>query len=181
MLPSNANKTKAILRKTQVLSINILDELHKLIYELRPTLLDDLGLVAAIGWLVDNNLVTAGINSNFKTTGKVKRLDPQLETLLFRVIQEAVYNIAKHADAKSADVRLSFKKRLIGVRVRDDGRGFNVNEAISSKDRPRGLGLLGMKERVELVNGTLDIWSRPGGGTEINIEIPLNQEDSGEE
>ncbi len=70
---------------------------------------------------------------------------------------------------------MHFKKTSIGVHVRDAGRGFEVEEAISSKDRPRGLGLLGMKERVELMNGTLSILSRPdGGGTEIDIEIPLD-------
>ncbi len=177
MLPPSANKAKAILRKTQDLSINILDEIHKLIYELRPTLLDDLGLVAAIRWLVDNNLEPAGVVVHFKTSGRVRRLDTRLETTLFRVIQEAFYNIARHADATSVEVRLHFKKTIIRVHIRDDGRGFDVAEAMSSKDRPRGLGLLGMKERVELVNGTFSIQSSPGGsGTEINIEIPLSQE-----
>jgi signal transduction histidine kinase len=175
MLPASANKPKAILRKTQAQSINLLDELHRLIYELRPTLLDDLGLVAATRWLADNNLEAAGITVNFKTAGRVRRLPPQLETTLFRVVQEAVYNIAKHSQAKNTDISMHFIKSLIRVRVKDDGRGFDVEEAISSKDRPRGLGLLGMKERVELVNGTLSIQSRPGdSGTEINIEIPLN-------
>ncbi len=177
MLPPSANKAKTILRKAQDLSINILDEIHKLIYELRPTLLDDLGLVAAIRWLVDNNLEPAGVVVNFKTSGRVRRLDTRLETTLFRVIQEAFYNIARHADATSVEVRLHFKKSIIRVCIRDDGKGFDVAEAISAKDRPRGLGLLGMKERVELVNGTFSIQSSPaGGGTEINIEIPLEQE-----
>ncbi len=175
MLPTSADKAKAILRKAQALSINILDDLHKLIYELRPSLLDDLGLVAATRWLAENNLEAAGIGVNFKIVGQKRRLSPRLETTLFRVIQEAVYNIVRHAHAKNASISLHFKKSVIRVHVRDDGGGFDVDEAISSKDRPRGLGLLGMKERVELVNGTLDIRSHPGGGgTEINIEIPLN-------
>ncbi len=102
-----------------------------------------------------------------------------METILFRVIQEAVYNIAKHAQAKNASISLHFKKSVIEVHVRDDGKGFDVEEAISSKDRPRGLGLLGMKERVEFINGTLSIRSRPGSsGTEINVKIPLNHEAS---
>ncbi len=174
MLPANVAEAKAILRKTQNQSINVLEEIHRLIYELRPAVLDDLGLVAAIQWLAENNLEKAGIIVNFKTIGRVKRLDIKLETVLFRVIQEAVHNIAKHACAKSTDVSLHFKKSAIKVRVTDDGRGFDVEEAMSTKDRPRGLGLLGMKERVELVNGSLDIRSRSGGGTEIDIEIPLN-------
>ncbi len=77
----------------------------------------------------------------------------------------------------NTDVALHFKKRAIVVHVRDDGEGSDIEEAISSKDGPRGLGLLGMKERIELTNGTLSIRSRPGGGsTKIDVEIPLNYE-----
>ena len=175
MLPASAGKTKTILRKAQTLSVGVLDRIHKLIYELRPTLLDDLGLVAATRWLAKNNLEAAGVTVNFKTIGRERRLPSQLETTLFRVIQEAIGNIARHAHARNASVSLNFKKSVIRASVKDDGVGFDVEEAISSKDRPRGLGLLGMKERVELVNGNLSIRSRPsGGGTEINIEIPVN-------
>jgi len=174
MLPASSDDIKAVLRKAQALSIDVLDGIHKLIYELRPSLLDDLGLVAAARWLAENNLVASGVAVNLKTIGRKRRLSPRLETTLFRVIQEAVNNIAKHAHAKNASVSLHFKKSAIRVLIRDDGEGFNVNEAISSKDRPRGLGLVGMKERVAIVNGNLDIRSYPGRGTEIIIEIPLN-------
>ncbi len=177
MLPDGTDEAKLTLRKAQALSVNLLDGLHKLIYELRPTVLDDLGLVAAVRWLADSNLGAAGVTVNFKTAGRVRRLAPQLEITLFRVTQEAVYNIIRHAHAKNASVSLHFKKSTIKVRVRDNGRGFDLAEALSSKDRPRGLGLLGMKERVELMNGTLNIESNPGsGGTKINIEIPLSEE-----
>jgi signal transduction histidine kinase len=174
MLPADAEKIKNKLKEAQNLSISILDEVHKLIYELRPTLLDDLGLVAAIRWLADNNLKPMGITVNFRTVGKVRRLAPQLETTLFRVIQEAVSNIARHAQAKNADIKLYFRNNVVKVKIGDDGPGFDVEEAMSSKERPRGLGLLGMKERVELMNGTLSIRSRSHGGTDIDIEIPLN-------
>ncbi len=177
MLPPAADNIKARLRKAQSLSISLLDEMHKLIYELRPTLLDDLGLVAAIRWLADNNLGAAGVRVDFKTAGRERRLPPQLEIMLFRVIQEAVSNIVRHAHAKNVGISLHFKKSVIRVHVKDDGGGFNIEEAISSKDRPRGLGILGMRERVELMNGTLRIQSHLGsGGTEIDIEIPLNYE-----
>ncbi len=180
MLPSGLNKPKAMLRNAQNLSINALDEIHKLIYDLRPTLLDDLGLVAAIGWLVDNNLKTSGVKADFKAVGRARRLDAQVETTFFRVIQEAFNNIVRHARAKNTRINLYFRKTAIEVRITDDGRGFDVEEAISSKDRPRGLGLLGMKERVELVNGILNISSHAGSGTEIDIKIPVNQEVSNE-
>ncbi len=175
MLPANVAEAKAILRKMQNQFINILEEIHRLIYELRPAVLDDLGLFAAIQWLAENNLEKAGVIVHLKTTGRVKRLDIRLETVLFRVIQEAVHNIVRHAEAKSAHINLHFKKSAIKVHVTDDGKGFDVEEAMNTKDRPRGLGLLGMKERVELVRGSLCIRSRPGGGgTELDIEIPLN-------
>lgn len=177
MLSSDIEGSQAMLRKAQSQSITILDEIQKLIYELRPILLDDLGLVPAIRWLIRNNLETAGVKVNFCTTGRVRRLTHQLETTLFRVTQEAVNNIAKHAHAQKAEISLHFNKKVMSIRIQDNGQGFNVKKAISSGDRPRGLGLLGMRERVELMNGTLDIRSRPHGrGTEIDIEIPLRQE-----
>lgn len=177
LLPPGADKAKDALKKAQALAISVLDEIHKLIYELRPTLLDDLGLVAATRWLTYNNLEHAGVLVTFGTKGRERRLPPVLETTLFRVIQEAVGNIARHAHARNAEVSLHFKKSAVEARVRDDGKGFDVQEAISSRDRPRGLGLLGMKERVELVNGTLNVQSSPdGGGTKIDIKIPVNGE-----
>lgn len=177
LMPRNSEALVAQLKQAQGLSISALDELHRLIYQLRPSLLDDLGLVTAVRWLADNNLKPVGMSVSFQTIGRVRRLDPQLETTLFRVTQEAVYNIARHSGAKSAEIVLHFKRGSIEVRMTDDGVGFDVEEAISSKDRPRGLGLLGMKERIELVNGTISIRSRPGGGgTRINIRIPLSKE-----
>lgn len=176
MLPDNEQKTRAILRKAQSLSIELLDGTNRLIYELRPTLLDDMGLIAATRWLITNNLEAAGVKVTFNTVGTVRRLDPQVETTLFRVIQEAVNNIARHAEAKKATIRLQFKKNFVLAQVKDNGTGFDVEEAISSKERPRGLGLLGMRERMELMKGTLNIASKPGGGTEVNIEIPVKQE-----
>lgn len=174
MLPPTTDKIKTRLRKAQSQSISILGEIHKLIYELRPTLLDDLGLVAAVRWLADNSLGADKVKVDFKTIGRERRLSHQLETTLFRVIQEVVSNIARHAYASNVGISLHFKKSVIKVNIIDDGKGFDVEEAISSKDRPRGLGLLGMKERVELVNGTLSIRSRPdGSGTKIDMEIPL--------
>ena len=173
MLPGGTDEVKSILRKAQTLSTNILEETHKLIYQLRPTLLDDLGLVAATRWLIDNTLGTGGIKTGFKVIGRERRLSTKVETTVFRVIQEAVTNIARHARARNAVVALHFKKGAIAVHISDDGCGFGVAEAVSSKERPRGLGLLGMQERVELINGIISILSYPGSnGTKVEIEIP---------
>ncbi len=172
-LPEDVDKTEAFLRKAQTLSTTILDEIHKLIYELRPCMLDELGLMAAISSLVDSRLKAAGLKVSLKTTGRVRRLPPSLEIALFRVVQEAFNNITRHAHASKATVSVHFKKDSIKVRVKDNGTGFDVQEAISSKDGSRGLGLLGMRERVELINGSLVIKSGPGQGTEITIDVPL--------
>lgn len=180
MLTVSKDKVGARLKEAQSLSIGVLDEIHKIIYELRPTLLDDLGLVSAVRWLVDNNLRSAGILVNFKTVGREKRLPPQFETTIFRVIQESVNNIARHAGAKKVNLSLHFKKEVIRVKIKDNGKGFDVEEAINSKDRPRGLGLLGMMERIELINGNLSIRSTQGAGTEVDIKIPMNSEVSNE-
>ncbi|MBI2288617.1 MAG: sensor histidine kinase [Chloroflexi bacterium] len=177
ILPSGTDKVKARLKEAQAISISILDDIHKLIYELRPSMLDDLGLVPAVRWLADVNLVAAGIKVSVSIIGKERRLSPQLETTLFRIIKEAISNITRHAHARNASLSLHFQKHTITAHIQNDGRGFDVEEAINSKDRPRGLGLLGMKERVELMSGTLDIRSHPGKrGTEITIEIPIKQE-----
>jgi len=173
-LPEGATNARNQLKKLQTMSISILDEMHRLIYELRPTLLDDLGLVAATRWLAEKNLKTVGVGINFRVIGRERRLPSQLETTLFRVIQEAITNIIRHANAKRASIILHFTKGTVRVNIKDNGAGFDVEEAISTKNRPRGLGLLGMKERVELFNGNFSIRSSPGEGTEIRIKIPTD-------
>jgi two-component system sensor histidine kinase UhpB len=141
-----------------------------------------MGLVAAVRWLAEANLEAAGIKVSFKVTGRQKRLPPRIEATLFRVIQETVNNTSRHARARNVSIGLAFKRGAIQVRIKDDGRGFDVNEAITSRMRPRGLGLLGMKERVSIVGGTMKIESQPrGGGTEIIIEIPLVKEAANEQ
>jgi signal transduction histidine kinase len=180
VLPEGSDRAAKLVRKTQALSVTILDEIQRLIYELRPSLLDDMGLVSAARWLAENNLEAGGVVVEFKTVGKARRLPSEIEVTLFRVIQEAMNNIIRHAGAKKARVGLYFRKMSIVVQVGDDGRGFDVEEAINTKDRPRGLGLLGMRERVELVNGTVNIKSAPGGvGTVVEVKIPIEEDHDG--
>ena len=174
LLPATAGKVKPILKKAQELSVSILDELHKVIYELYPFLLDDLGLVAAIESLIDNSLKAAGVKVRLKIEGKVRRLDRQTEITLFRVIQEALSNIVWHAHAKKVNVNFCFQNNSVKVRITDDGIGFDVEKATDASNRPHGFGVLGMEERIQLINGSLSIRSHPGSGTEINIEVPLD-------
>ncbi len=173
MLTDKEDRLRAILRNAQSLSVNIIEQLQRIIYELRPLVLDDLGLVSAISWLIDTNLKTAGIKVKFTVTGGARRLDRQIETAVFRVIQEAANNIVRHAQATSVRISLRFVNRSIKVKIADNGKGFDPEEALSSREGMRGLGLLGMKERIDLMNGSFNLTSEPGSGTRIDFEIPV--------
>ncbi len=176
ILPSDADEAKTKLRGIQSLAVNTLDEIHKVIYELRPTLLDDLGLVAAVKWHAENYLEAAGVKVHLETAGSERRLPAQIETALFRIIQEATTNIVRHADAESTSISLEFNETSIAIHIEDDGKGFDLNEVMRSRDGERGLGLLSMEERAQLLGGVLSIKSRPGFGTQIAVEIPIEQE-----
>jgi len=173
MLPVDAPRVKTILKNAENLSVSILDQLQKVIYELHPLVLDDLGLVAAVRWLLENNLKVVGIKVDFKIIGRTRRLPRHLETTIFRVTQEAVNNIVKHAKASNVFVRLEFRSNAISMHIVDDGRGFDVVRAMNIKQGLRGYGLLGMKERTQLIGGTFTLQSSPNSGTEIDIRIPL--------
>ncbi len=122
---------------------------------------------------MDNSLKPAGIKVNFSVEGRVRRLNRQIETTVFRVTQEAVSNIVRHAQASNVEIKIRFMRKDIKVKITDDGKGFNPEEALSSREGLRGLGLLGMKERIELMNGVFSLTSEPCRGTEINFEILL--------
>lgn len=169
--------TKSLLEKSQTIALRILDELHQLIYDLRPTLLDELGLVPAIGSLAESHLTVSGVEVKFNITGTVNRLPPTLETALFRIVQEIFNNIVKHSQAKHVLVTIAFKENRITIRIKDDGKGFNTSESGDSSNNQKGLGLLGIKERISLLGGELTINSRPGHGTEIKIAAPLSGEE----
>jgi two-component system sensor histidine kinase UhpB len=174
MMPAGGGKkTAAKLRQAQALSTDILDQIHRLIYELHPPVLDDLGLIASVNWLIDNSLKPAGIKVTFETGGKAARLPRQLEATVFRVIQEAISNIVKHSKAGDADLRLHFWRDSLTVDITDNGTGFDVQEVKNQKDGFRGFGLMGMEERVQLVDGTFDIQASPDSGTKIQITIPF--------
>jgi signal transduction histidine kinase len=175
-LPEDAEKTREILKKAQVLSTTILDEIHKLIHDLRPVVLDRLGLVAACSSLIDNHLKVTGLQVKFNVIGKIRRLTSDQEISLFRAIQEVFNNIVKHAHARHVDMVLNFQKNAVRLHIKDDGIGFDINRYLTDAGQQRGMGLIGMRERVELMNGTLTIDSSPGRGTEVNIFVPIEKD-----
>ncbi len=147
-------------------------DVHKLIYDLRPSLLDDLGLSAALRSCAHNSLDAAGVEVHFEIDGEEKRLPPEVEIALFRIAQEAIVNISRHAHAESVYVSLEFKENKVCVQIEDDGAGFDFSQGFIPRGTGRGVGLLGMKERAELVGGNLTIDTRPRGGTRVLVEIP---------
>jgi PAS domain S-box-containing protein len=175
-LPLDTDEVKARLKKVQSIAIGTLDEIHKVIWELRPTLLDDLGLIPAVESYVETHLAAAGVRTHFETAGSERRMPTRVETAIFRIIQEALTNIVRHADAESASISIEFEDNSILVHIEDDGKGFDLEDAMRATREGRGLGLLSMKERAQLLGGSLNIKSKLGQGTQIDLEIPMKWE-----
>jgi signal transduction histidine kinase/HAMP domain-containing protein len=150
-----------------------LDGVHKLIFDLRPSMLDHLGLVPAIRWLAKSRLEPKGMRVHFEEQGQNHRLAPEVETAIFRVIQEAVTNISRHSAARNVSIVYAIDRENVCVCVEDDGIGFDLLQLNLAPDSLRGLGLLGMQERLELLGGVLEVQSNPGGGTRLNIRMPV--------
>ena len=164
------------LEQMRQLAQRTLDGVGKLIFDLRPTMLDHLGLLPAIRWYAESRLAGTGTRVTVSecATGSAEcRLPPVIETALFRVAQEAISNIARHALARNLRLRMERDAGRVRILVEDDGIGFDLVQVVLSPDNARGLGLLGMRERVELLGGALDIDSAPGCGTRIHIDVPL--------
>ncbi len=175
---------KAILKKTHSLAIHAGTELTKLIRELRPTLLDTLGLPAAIRHLAETTLSSQGVNVSTEFEGMEQRLPAEIELALFRITQEAISNIVRHSEAKNATIHLECNANKCVLHVEDDGKGFDVSKIKSIDERGRGAGLFGMKERVTIAGGTCAIDSQPGQGTRVIAKVPIirsaaNAEDKG--
>ncbi len=152
----------------------IMEELRRLSYDLRPAILDELGLVPTLRWYIEEYSKRTRTAVHLQTTGLQKRLSAKIEILLYRVIQEALTNVAKHAQAESVVLSLEKKDVHIHLYITDDGKGFEVKRYFSSPPMiRRGLGILGMKERVELAGGTFFIDSDLGQGTRISIKVPI--------
>lgn len=172
--------TPGMLQELRHRVAQLLDDMNMLIQDLRPPVLDDLGLKSAIRWLLERHLAERGIKYRLSTSPEFETLGmgeglikEQAELTLFRVIQEAVINISKHADASNVEVSLSLKDSHMLMEVTDDGVGFDVRKVMDEGSEDGGYGLLGINERVGLLEGTLNIHSRPGEGTRITLNIPL--------
>ena len=171
-LAKRKSQMKTIVDRLQEHSRQMSQGLYNMVHDLRPAQLDDLGLVPAIKFLLDSDYCPKGMKVAFQVTGAQKRLDSLIETVLYRVTQEALTNVNRHADTNQAIVRLDFAPAEVTLGVLDSGKGFDPNEPLRP---PRGWGLEGMRERVEAVGGRLLLYSAPGRGTTVEVTIPLEQ------
>jgi PAS domain S-box-containing protein len=150
-----------------------LQEVRRFSSDLRPSILDDLGLLPALEWVTEDLKNTYWIEVNLKVLGNERRLFPETELLLFRIVQEALRNIAKHAEATKAEVEVKFDEDKITITISDDGKGFEPPESLGVLPPTGKLGLVGMQERVQLLGGRLKLESKPGKGTKIFVEAPV--------
>lgn len=171
----------AEIAKLQEITNEIDSEVDFLAWELRPSVLDDLGLVAAVRNFVDEWSAHFSIPAALETIAlDGKHLLPEIEINLYRVTQEALNNIAKHAQAANVTVLLERRDGDITLIVEDDGVGFEPSVKAVATGNDRGMGLLGMKERAELVGGTFDIESEPGKGTTVYVRVPARFDETRE-
>jgi signal transduction histidine kinase len=175
-LEDQASQAIEHLRQASAMVSETTDHMYDLILGLRPSALDDLGLIPAIKVQIQRTLEPAEISYELQTSDLPKRLPPQLETVLFRLFQEAITNVLRHANATHVILSIEKKHNIVVGKIIDDGIGFDPELTVVSKPDEGGLGLLGMRERVDQFNGQIEIQSNPGTGTSIFIYIPFEDE-----
>jgi signal transduction histidine kinase len=171
------DRAVSTLRNLEGLSTSALTELQRLIGDLRPSHLDDLGIGAALRWHAGQVAELSGLRIVVDVLGEEGPVSPAVKTTIFRIVQEALNNIVKHAKAESANILLAFEDKVIRVRVRDDGCGFDLSVKKGSHGGRPSLGLAGMQERAALFGGEFFISSQPGQGTLLEVILPYAQQE----
>ncbi len=150
-----------------------LQDVRQLSRLLRPQMLDELGLVPTLRWLARTLQEGTGLGVQLSIEGMEERVGPDLETIVYRLVQEALTNAAKHAAAASAEVRVRRERDRLFLSVRDQGRGFDPGPALAAREDQHGGGLRGMRDRVDLFGGRFELRTAPGAGTLVEVELPL--------
>ncbi|MBI4303048.1 MAG: PAS domain S-box protein [Chloroflexi bacterium] len=152
---------------------NILQGVRQYSQQLRPSILDDLGLLPAVKWLASDLTRNCNITAEVEVVGTPRKLPPETELLLFRIAQEALTNVRRHSEANKAHIKLEFSDHNIDLTVNDNGKGFETPSRLGDLARTGKLGLAGMQERAQLVGGTITIDTKPGIGTTLRVQVPL--------
>ncbi|MBV8695308.1 MAG: sensor histidine kinase [Chloroflexi bacterium] len=161
------------IAETRRLAHQTLRAIRNLSIDLRPSALDDLGLLPALRWYVKEYQQKFPIEVDFQAPGFKERLPAEMETALYRIVQESLTNIARHAQAHKVSIVLKEDADAVYATITDDGHGFNAEKLQKTPRQERGLGLVGMYERAHLLDGTLTIVSHIGHGTQIEVRIPI--------
>jgi signal transduction histidine kinase len=164
------------LKKVQSLTVHVHKEVSRVISNLHPTVLDTLGLVAAVRQHAKNSLQPLDINVTVEVKGTEMRFPHDVEAALFRVIQGAIGNIVKHSKAKNASIVLVYQPHEFSLSISDDGQGFDVSRLTDVEESGRGRGLFSMRERIGFLGGTSGVESRIGAGTTVWAKIPISQD-----
>lgn len=174
-IPSNPNRALTELKQMQHLIGDTTNQMYSLILDLRPSSLDNMGLAVALRAHAEKVLRGKGINLQLDSSGLSRRLPCEVEVALFRTFQEALNNVVRHSGATHVRITLICQEGYFSGEVADDGQGFDLATIQLDGSNPRGLGLMGMRERVGIVGGRLEILSHPGGGVTVRIHIPLEE------
>jgi PAS domain S-box-containing protein len=165
---------EAILEKSMTLVRKLGEDIRNIASELRPPMLDHLGLIPTLHWYVSDFCERMkGLEVDFQAIGIKERPDPGIEIILYRLLQEALNNVVKHSSAKHVGIKLTCSHPTLILSIRDDGIGFEQESAPNQGGRLPGIGILGMKERVGSVGGTIDIRSKKGEGSVMRVELPM--------
>jgi len=167
-----SEKSRSELAEMESTIIKSLKELRRVVVGLRPPALDELGLTHALQQSLED-LKADGLNCRFSAAGELNRLPSSMEIAVYRVVQEALTNIRKHANATRVNLRLQFQEDRLLVEIHDNGRGFNLSQTINSAISVGHLGLLGMKQRAEMLGGDIKITTNEGRGTIITLSLPV--------
>ncbi len=151
----------------------VLQRVRRFSQDLRPSLLDDLGLMATLRWLIKQLQENSGIEADLKVIGNERRLLPHIELMLFRIVQEALRNVEKHAQASKVEIKVVFSEGKIMVSINDNGKGFDLSGDLGDLPRVGRLGLAGMEERAHLIDGSLEIRTELDKGTVVRLNAPV--------
>ncbi|MDP3063936.1 MAG: PAS domain S-box protein [Chloroflexota bacterium] len=167
-----AEEERALLESLRQHTNNTMEGVRRLSQDLRPPILDHLGLLPTLEWLASDIATRSGIRVEVKMCGEARRLAAEVELTLFRIVQEALQNVWRHSEATSAEMAVESGQNEIHIAVRDNGKGFDVPSSARDLVKAGKLGLAGMEERARLVGGTLSVQSEPGKGTVVTVVVP---------
>ena len=173
-LPTDDPGPRERLDRARTLTEQALTDLRRMIAALRPGVLDQLGLLPALGWVADHTLRPLGVIVTIASSGLQERLPAEIETILFRIAQEAMSNVARHSGASHLSIHLAREDDQATMVLTDDGRGFDPAAVTAAPDQSHGLGLAGMQERASLAGGQVTVESVPGRGTTVRVVMPLS-------